>query len=110
MENNELAIPKGLSKHGKRAAQVILNVLKKNKETHTGGCKALYTPGEWRKRGEEYGLKSELVVVHDGGDVASYFNYDYEEYGRCDEMTNALGSKGLFAEPCTSWYTAVYCL
>ena len=108
MKNHDLDVPMGLSKHGNKAAQVILDVLRRNNATYTGGCKAFYTPEEWKTRGEKYGLKSELVVVHDGGDLAPHFNFDYEEYNHCEDMNFALEDNGLYHEPCTSWYTAIY--
>lgn len=74
----------------------------------TGGCRTFYSPAEWKARGESYGLESVLIVCHDGGDVASFFNYDYECYQRLENMREALEKVGYWAEPCTSWYTAIY--
>lgn len=106
--SDDLAIPAGLTRHGRRAATIILNLLKKQDSTYTGGCKAFYSPKQWRARGEDYGTEAELIVVHDGGDLAPYFNYDYECYQMVEQMNAALLEAGLFAESCTSWYTAIY--
>jgi hypothetical protein len=67
-----------------------------------------YTPEEWAARGEEYGTKSALVVTHDGGDHASYFNFDYMRYKSIDKMMEALAAIGYYAEQCTCWYSAIY--
>jgi hypothetical protein len=95
------------------AAQVANTVLAICRQYHGlaasgGGCRAFYTPEEWMERGEQYGLSSVLIICHDGGDMAPFFNSDYEAYGWMEVMDNALRKEGFWAEPCTSWYTAVY--
>lgn len=80
--------------------------------TYTGGCKAFYTPHQWRERGEEYGTESLLIVCHDGGDLAAMLNWDYfhgkEDYERFEELQRRLGLEGMYIEGCTCWYSAVY--
>lgn len=73
-----------------------------------GGCKAFYTPKQWAEKGEKYGTKSKLILVHDGGDLAYYCNYDYECYGMIEKLSKALGEFGYYVESCTTWYSAVY--
>ena len=73
-----------------------------------GGCQAFYSPKQWAARGEEYGLKASLIVVHDGGAAAPYFNMDYCDYKNQEQMIEALSKIGYWAEQCTSWYTAIY--
>lgn len=75
---------------------------------NTGGCRPFYSPEEWEERAEKYGRDSVLVVAHDGGDVASFFNYDYMDYRAIDAMNEALSAAGYYAEQCTSWYSAIY--
>lgn len=105
-EGNEK--PEGLSELGEKAYQVIMNVMTKNNMTYTGGCKTFYSPKEWAERGEEYGLDSELIVVYDGGEVKEFFCY-LEENDDCMEiMDQALASVGVYDEPCTCWYSAIY--
>lgn len=110
-----LAKPDGLDEKGERAYEVVMAFLKARGMTYTGGCKAFYSPKEWRERGEEYGLESCLIVTHDGGDHARAFSFDAchvhgrpEEYEPCESMQDALGKVGCFAEQCTVWYTAIY--
>jgi len=67
-----------------------------------------YTPEEWKERREQYGTDSLLVVCHDGGDHAPFFNLDYEAYARWEEMIAALRPLGVYSEQCTSWYSAIY--
>lgn len=71
-------------------------------------AQSIYTQEQWRKRGEDYGNGAVLVVVHDGGPFAPYFNWDYCDYEAVERMSSALESLGLFAEQCTCWYSAIY--
>jgi len=73
-----------------------------------GGCHAFYTAEEWRGRREAHGTHSALVVVHDGGSLASFFNWDYDDDNAVQVMTTALAKIGYYAESCTCWYTAIY--
>ena len=66
------------------------------------------TPKEWRDTGAEYGHYSSMIVVHDGGDHAGFFNYDYCQYDHINEMYKALKPLGFYAEQCTCWYSAIY--
>lgn len=95
-----------LNREGKRIAEAILGVLPET--ASGGGCTAFYTPEQWRNRGETYGRDSALVIVHDGGDLAPYFNYDRERYNDIERMNEALARIGYYAENCTSWYSAAY--
>jgi hypothetical protein len=107
-KRDDLARPVGLSHDGNKAYDVIMAFLKSHDMTNTGGCRAFYSPQEWQARKETYGLKSVLIVSHDGGELAAVFNMDYEMYDLCDEMNQTLAASGLMHEPCTTWYTAVY--
>lgn len=107
--------PAGLSALGEKAYEAIMAVLKEHKATYTGGCKTFYSPAEWKERGEEYGIESELIVVYDGGDVRPFFSMDacYEipssnRYATYEKMQAALEKVGAYFEECTGWYAAVY--
>lgn len=103
--NPDLRIPTPLSRQGRRAAQVILGALEQWYLTYTGGCRAFYTPEEWLLRGERYGTGSLLVVVHDGGDIASIM----DDGKLFESLQHLLGHRaGVYLEPCTCWYSAVY--
>ena len=108
--DENLLPPPDLSEAGKKAASTILKAAAAylNKRPHTGGCKAFYSPQQWKDRGEDYGLNAELIVVHDGGDLAPFFNLDYEAVEAFEAMVDALNAVGLWAEGCTCWYTAIY--
>jgi hypothetical protein len=99
-----------LDPRARKIAKVIVAAAKKSLRTavNTGGCRAFYTPQEWRDRGEEYGDQSLLIVVHDGGDLARFFNYDYGDYAAVGAMEAALREAGYYAESCMAWYTAIY--
>jgi hypothetical protein len=108
MVNGNLAVPPDISERGQEAYNVIMQFLTDNDMTDTGGCKAFYSPAEWLERGEQYGLKSLLVVVHDGGCLAPICNMDYGNYVLHDSLQAKLHAAGFFLEGCTSWYSAVY--
>jgi|TARA_R100000084_G_scaffold13465_1_gene4565 hypothetical protein len=67
-----------------------------------------YTPAQWKARGEQYGLKSKCIVVHDGGDYGVFFDLDYGHYEAHDFMQDELSKRGLYFETCTTWYSAIY--
>ena len=101
----------GLTAKQKKIAKVITKLIKQKsggREPSGGGCKAFYTPKEWKERGEEYGTTSELILVHDGGDMAPYCNWDYCSYEMVEALSDVLRAEGYFVEQCTSWYSAVY--
>jgi hypothetical protein len=105
---SDLAIPKGLSTAGKLAAELILEVLKERDIEHTGGCKAFYSPKEWKARGEEFAQNAVLVVVYDGGSVGRCFEYGKEDYKAIEAMDARLGEHDLRAECGTHWYAGIY--
>ena len=106
--NPDLEIPSDLTDQGKDVVKAILNFMRKKDLGFTGGCKAFYSPKEWEDRGEIYGASSELVICHDGGDLAHIFNLDYENYDLYEGMREELAKYDVFVEQCTSWYSAVY--
>jgi len=55
-----------------------------------------------------YGDKSELIIVHDGGPLAPFFNWDYEQYSLIEKMRVSLEQIGCYPEQCTSTYSAIY--
>lgn len=89
-------------------AEVVYGVMARNGRPYSGGCRCFYTPEEWRERGEKYGLNAALIVCHDGGTQADYFNPDKERYDLIEAMDATLADAGCWAEPCTCWYTAIY--
>jgi len=93
-----------------RAAKLIRAHLtgKLERAPSGGGCKAFYSPKQWKERGEEYGTNSVLVLVHDGGDLSPFCNYDYGCPGLVEGLRLVLEKEGLYIECCTGWYSAVY--
>lgn len=105
----DFAMPQGLSREGQRAWQVIVGLLAEHDALNSGGhTHVFYTPQEWADRGEQYGNGSELIVVHDGGDHARFFNADYNGNGTT-LMLKALSKVGCYPPPMTSWSTAIHC-
>lgn len=101
-------MPSNLSKEGKTAYKSIMKVMEDTFNIDTGGCTTFYSPKQWVDRKEEYGTKSELIICHDGGTVGEFFSYDNGAYGLIAMMSDSLEEVGLYAEQCTSWYTAIY--
>jgi hypothetical protein len=106
MASDDFKIPEGLCSKGEAAAKALVKLA--GPEGSGGGCRAFYSPQEWRDRGEQYGRDALLVVVHDGGDLAPMLNFDYCDQRAMNRQVAALAKLGLFAESCTGWYTAVY--
>jgi hypothetical protein len=104
----DLSAPDNLTAEAIEAHALIVAFLTSRGLDYTGGCRAFYSPAEWAQRGERYGARSVLVVVHDGGSVGRAFSYDREDYETIDAMTEALRPLGLYAEQCTTWYSAIY--
>jgi hypothetical protein len=105
--DEEFSIPKGLSSIGLKVAKAIRSYAKK-RNLETGGCTTFYSTQQWKDRREEFGTESELVIVHDGGDIAKFFNYDYQDYTEIERMNKLLKKYGVYFESCTSWYSAIY--
>jgi hypothetical protein len=103
-----LAQPIYLSEHGNLAYRAILMLLRKRKATYTGGCKAFFSPEEWIDKGEEFGRNAELIVCHDGGELAPFFNSSYGHHKSIEEMQKAVRSVGCYIEPIASWCSAIY--
>ena len=104
-DSNKVDIPTPLSRKGQQAAKVVRDFMKKY-DLSSGGCTIFYSPQEWAERGEEYGSESELVIVYDGGDLFDIM--DGYNYTLQDELIKTLAKIGLYFEPCTHWYCAVY--
>jgi hypothetical protein len=100
--------PQGLSPKGEAAHAAIMTFLLKKELCSSGGCKVFYSPEEWAARGEEYGTRSELIVVYDGGDHRCAFNMDCECYKTIEALQEELHKIGCFFEEATCWYGSVY--
>lgn len=74
----------------------------------TGGCKAFYSPQEWRDKGWVVDENVLCVVCHDGGDLAPLFNLDYQDYKAFDQMDQIFRRRGLYAEAINSTQSNIY--
>ena len=92
---------------GEQAYELIVDFLDWHNLTYTGGCRAFYTPEQWTLRGDQFGEGSVLIVVHDGGDLASVFNGSYGS-PLFDQMAKRLERNGYYAESLSTWATAIY--
>ena len=98
-----------LSGEAKELAEAIRAFLREYNEAEPdgGGCKAYYTPEEWAERGEPYGHGGVVVLVHDGGDLAPFCNWDYG-YRLPERFTAFLKHHGYWIEQGTSWHSTVF--
>ncbi|BBX82203.1 hypothetical protein MAUB_00760 [Mycolicibacterium aubagnense] len=108
MSDEVWPIPDELSTEGAAAAQVIREFLKEHGLENHGGGGHFYTPQQWLDRGEQHGISSLLIITHDGGDHACAFNLDYGQYELHDQLQDRLRRAGVFAEACTTWYSAIH--
>lgn len=77
-------------------------------EPRGGGCKAFYSIQEWKDRGELYGRDSLLILCYDGGDLAPLCNWAYGARKETEAFRDFMTGLGVWVEPCTGWYSAVY--
>ena len=75
---------------------------------YTGGCTTFYTTQKWADRKEEYGIDSEVIICHDGGDFSALCNYSECEYTLLERFSKKMEKAGYCIEQCTCWYSAVY--
>jgi hypothetical protein len=92
---SELAIPDGIPENVKDFCRELRNSMRVRGEEGCGGCKAFYAPGEWVDPVDEHVL---LVVCHDGGAMASWFNLNYDQIKLYDSVDLMLRSRGLWRE------------
>lgn len=100
-------IPAGLSKDGRRAAQVLRAFLLEEGVTDENGG-TFYSPRQWAERGELYGRTSLVIITHDGGSHAPYFNLDYEAYDAHERLRARMAQHGFWIEAGTCWYSYVF--
>jgi hypothetical protein len=81
-----------------RAAAVIESVLGQDFVCHTRK--------EWDG---EYGKGALLILQHESCDpLYPYVNYDGLQYGKIEQLSDALSAAGFWVEDCTGWYSGVY--
>lgn len=96
-----------LSGEQQRIAAIVLHYVEPGDTG--GGCRAFYTPKQWKERGESYGLNSRLIVCHDGGALAPLFNpRDRGDVQASNAMHDSLRAMGYYVESCTCWYSAIH--
>lgn len=102
-----LAIPEGLSAAGRKAAETIIAILRRDDRADTGGCRAFYVPSEWAALGNKNVRGAELVVVYDGGVLRDYF--EGADYAALRDRTIAtIADAGFRVERCNGYCSAIY--
>jgi hypothetical protein len=106
----ELAIPDDIPQNVKNALLELRGFAGSlwDRPAVTGGCKAFYSPQEWRDNGWQVNEKVLCVVCHDGGDLAPLFNLDYQDYKAFDKMDQIFRRRGLYAEAINSTVTHIH--
>ncbi len=114
--------PTGLSDQG-NAAYDCINAHIQAKAIRRTGDRVFYSPAEWVAKGQDYGHKSELIVVYEGRPaIGVAFSLDacYEHpmkgvqsgssecYAPMEAMVKKLEAVGLYAEECTRCHCAIY--
>jgi hypothetical protein len=105
--NPDLRLPSDISL-ATAAHRTICTFLRRRKLTFTGGCRAFYSPEEWRGLGHSCGPGALLVVCHDGGSVGDAFSYDNGRYKLIEAMARELAKIGVFAEQATTTHTVIF--
>src|SRR5579884_775745 len=106
--DRDLAIPPELSPRGKEAVRLILDFLLAERLTGTGGCRAFYSPQQWKERGEEYGHDALLILVYDGGDISMCMDPAEGQHELVDRFMENLEQNGFVIEPLSHWCSAIY--
>ena len=109
-DKDNWAVPTGLSRKARKLALALAKLAKKR--DWNAGQKVFWSPQEWKNKGESYGLQSELVILHEGGDHAPFFSLDYSynggSYDQYEEQVKFVGKHGFFCEGLYSWSSAIY--
>ena len=74
----------------------------------TGGCNAFHRPLDAENFAGGLGPRCALVVVHDGGCLAPYFNPSYEDVESYQLVDGLLKVRGLYREGINPAVTAIY--
>ena len=115
MKINFIDVPCDLGESGKVAASVVLDVVAKRlgRMPIGDGYNSFHSPGGWAARHGGTWMSrvsladDSLVVVHDGGDLAPFFDPDYEDWAAHDEMMKAFVDMGLKVEQVAGWCSVV---
>jgi hypothetical protein len=102
----DFAIPYNLCSQGRSAAQAILGMLTEDNECWSGGCRAFFSPQEWRNKGHELIDRTVLVVLHDGGIMSEYFDPVYGGQ-RYERQLQYLRENSFFAEHISHFYAEI---
>ena len=109
IKTDDFEIGKNIKGRGLTAARAVVKFLKAEQVAlDGGGCRAFFSADEWAKRGERFGTKSVLVLVHDGGVLSTYCDLDSGAHHAQERFTAWLAEEGLYVEACTGWYSAIY--
>ncbi len=106
-----VVIPSRISPIAALAARKIIEfarVTLSKADLYLGHEQPFRAPRAWRDDGHEYGLRSELIILHEGDDLELFLSYDREQYKLIDLMDRHLRSLGVYTEQCTRTYSALY--
>ena len=108
----ELEIPEDIPQNAKNALMEVRDFAGSlwDRPAATGGCKAFYSPQEWRDKGWIVNDKVLCVVCHDGGDLAPLFNLDYQDYKAYDKMDRIFRARGIYAEAISATHTHIHAI
>lgn len=107
-------IPTGLSRKGRKAAKIIRDFIIDNSlDCAPDTSKLFVRPKDWVERGEVYGHRSELILIHEGFEASEALSMDHASYSPSgyrlyEELQKKLHEEGMYFEEMTSWSCAVY--
>lgn len=105
----ELAVPTCLPAPVRILTLDIRQWLRTRGDAHTGGCRAFWAPAEFRAHERTpVNERVVLVIMHDGGGLASYCNPAYEQYDDCHALEEFLSVRGYWIEQQSSWYSYIF--
>lgn len=104
MKDKDLEIPANLHPAAAGFCKDLIRLLRGG---GCGGCKAFHTPEDAAAFCTPHS-SAVLVVCHDGGSLAPYFNLDYGNYKAYDKVDNLLKARGLWREAQNAAVTLIY--
>jgi hypothetical protein len=96
----DLAIPMELPDDARTALIELRDMLAKFGDTATGGCKAFHVPTGG------HGALAE--IHHDGGALAPYFNWDYEQPEMAARALDVFARRGMYIESINPAVSRIY--
>lgn len=100
-------IPDGLSQTGQAASITIRDYLAEHDCLDDSGAVGFRTPQQWEAKGEEPLPDAELIILHDGGNVAAAFDTARGDRELKNGLRERLSGQGAVLVQCMSWFSTI---